>query len=378
MCGIVAYLGDGKEAPIKVLEGLKKLEYRGYDSWGIASLGSGDSIRVMKRVGKIGGVSQSSVSRVLGESSGIALGHTRWATHGGISERNCHPHLDCGGRIAVVHNGIIENYQELRKQLVKKEHTLLSQTDTEVIAHLIEESVKKGTSFRDAVRETTKRLRGRSAFVAASLDTGEVVAVRLGAPLIVGVLPEKKGFYVSSDVYAFLEDTNEVMYIDDGQMAVLSRGVKPLFLDVSDGSPVFKRIIPVDWKRGEASKSGYDHFLIKEIMEQKQTIAQAINQDDGKILGIAKKIRDAFGVFLVGSGTSGKVCDTASYLFSEIANEHVNSVIASEFCSYKHYLKRNTLMIAISQSGETADVLEAIDVAKAKGARVLSLLNVFG
>lgn len=378
MCGIVAYMGTGRDAPSKVLDGLKRLEYRGYDSWGIASLGKQERIRVVKRTGKIGGVSLSSVSKALGGGTGMALGHTRWATHGGISERNCHPHLDCTGRIAVVHNGIIENYQELRKKLSDGKHTLISQTNTEVIPHLIEEAMSKGRDFETAARETAKMLGGRSAFVAASLETGEVAAVRLGAPLIVGVLPSNGGFYVSSDVYAFLDDTNEVMYIDDGEMAVLKRGSMPEFLNVSRGRPVQKRLITVDWKRGEASKSGYDHFLIKEIMEQKETIAQAINQDDRKILGIARKIKGAFGVFLVGSGTSGKVCDAASYLFSEIAHKHINSVIASEFEGYKHYLKRNSLIIAISQSGETADVLEAIDVAKAKDAKVLSLLNVFG
>ena len=378
MCGIVAYLGAGKDAPSNVLEGLKKLEYRGYDSWGVASLGTGSGIRVLRRIGKIGGVDTSSAAKTLGEEGGIAIGHTRWATHGGISERNCHPHLDCRKKIAVVHNGIIENYQELRKELTGREHLFLSQTDTEIIPHFIEEGMAKGKDFATAVRETAKKLRGRSAFVAASSETGEIAAARMGAPLIVGVMPGMKSFYVSSDVYAFLDHTNKVMYIDDGQMAVIGRGSSPRFMRISDGGYVFKRLIEVDWKKGEASKKGYDHFLIKEIMEQKQTIGQAVNQDDRKILGIARKIRNAFGVFLVGSGTSGKVCDTASYLFSEIANEHINSVVASEFGSYKHYLKRNTLMIAISQSGETADVLEAIDVAKAKGAKVLSLLNVFG
>jgi glutamine---fructose-6-phosphate transaminase (isomerizing) len=379
MCGIVAYIGGSEGASSKVLDGLKKLEYRGYDSWGTASLGSGNRIKIVKKIGKIGGIDTFKVAKLLGKDSFIALGHTRWATHGGISELNCHPHLDCGRKIAVVHNGIIENYQELKRQLKAKKHSFISQTDSEIIPHLIEERMKGGDDFVTAVRNSAKRLKGRSSFVAADSATGEVAAARIGAPLIVGVMPKDGGFYVSSDINAFLDDTNKVMYIDDGQVALLKASKhSPDFFEISDGSSVYKRVIEVDWSRSEASKAGYDHFLLKEIMEQKRTIAQAANQDDRKIKEIARKIRDAFGVFLVGSGTSSKVCDTASYLFSEIAEKHINSVIASEFSSYKHYLKRNSLVIAISQSGETADVLEAIDVAKERKAKVLSLLNAFG
>ncbi len=381
MCGIVVYgRRGGSGAPALVLEGLKKLEYRGYDSWGIAALDRKGRISVMRRVGKIGGANAAAVSRRLGSGS-VAMGHTRWATHGGISERNAHPHLDCTGRIAVVHNGIIENYQELKSGLLARKHRFSSETDTEILAHYIEEGMSRGQSFQQATRSIAKRLSGRSAFVALDSKSGQVIAVRLGAPLIVGI--GKGGeLFVSSDINGFLEHTNKVMYIDDNQMALLSFGKRaarlPAFFNVSTGARVRKRIVAIDWKRSDEGKSGYDHFLIKEIMEQKHTIAQAINQDDATVRRAANRIRNAFGVFIVGAGTAGRACVAGEYLFSNIAKKHVNSAVASEFGHYKHYLTKRTLMIAVSQSGETVDLLDAIDVAKSKGSRILSLINVFG
>jgi glucosamine--fructose-6-phosphate aminotransferase (isomerizing) len=381
MCGIVTYFGRPGNAAEKVLDGLKKLEYRGYDSWGIAVLGctASEGITSLKRVGRIGGVNTGSILKEVGGECGVALGHTRWATHGGVSERNCHPHLDCSRGIAVVHNGIIENYDALRSKLPKG-HRFVSDTDTEIIPHMIEEMMNRGSDFRSAVRETAKMIKGRSAFVVANSKSGEVAAVGLGAPLIIGVEPKQRGFYVSSDLNAFLDETNKVMYIDDNQIAFFGpdrRGL-PVFSDVNSGNDVYKRIVEVDWKRGRVDKRGYDHFLIKEIMEQKHTIADAINQEDRKMLEIAGRVKKAFGVFLVGSGTSGRVCAAGSYLFSGIAGKHVNSVIASEFRNYEQYLTRRTLVIALSQSGETADVLDAVETARKRGARVFSLLNVFG
>jgi glucosamine--fructose-6-phosphate aminotransferase (isomerizing) len=382
MCGIVAYVGKrkGSAAPL-VLDGLKKLEYRGYDSWGIAALDDANSkVSLIRRVGKIGGVESKRVSRILGGGR-VAVGHTRWATHGGISVRNCHPQMDCSGGVAVVHNGIIENYQELKAELLARRHSFSSETDTEIIPHYIEELMRRGKSFEQAARETGRKLRGRSAFVALCAESGEVVAVRLGAPLIVGV-GRSGDFFISSDINGFLKHTNRVMYIDDNELASLHFGkgsvTAPRFMNVGSGERVRKRVIAIDWKRGEASKSGYDHFLIKEIMEQKNTIAQAINQEDAEIARTAKGIRNAFGVFLVGAGTAGRVCAAGEYLFSKIAKKHVNSAVASEFINYKHYLTSRTLMIAVSQSGETVDLLDAIDVAKGKGSRILSLVNVFG
>ena len=379
----MTYVGKrkGAAAPL-VLEGLKKLEYRGYDSWGIAAIdGAGSNARILRRVGRIGGIDSAKISKALGGGGSVAVGHTRWATHGGISVRNCHPQVDCSGSIVVVHNGIIENYQKLKTALLKKEHRFSSDTDTELISHYIEEALGRGRSFAQAAREIGMKLKGRSAFVALDTRHGQIAAVRLGAPLIIGI--GKAGdVYISSDINGFLEHTNKVEYIDDNEFALVSfgkrSGTRLEFFRVSSGKKIHKRLIAIDWNRGDAGKSGYDHFLIKEIMEQKSTIAQAINQDDKKIAKTAASIRKAFGVFLVGAGTAGRVCAAGSYLFSSIANKHVNAAVASEFTNYKHYLTRRSLMIAVSQSGETVDLLDAIDVAKSRGARVLSLINVFG
>ncbi len=381
MCGIIAYAGSKLAANV-VLEGLKKLEYRGYDSWGIVALtdkteNAERPFSVIKRVGKIGEISWDYVSEAINGENHIAAGHTRWSTHGGVTEQNAHPHLDCSGKIAVVHNGIVDNHQEIRAGLGS--HKFLSKTDTEVIPHLIEEIMSEdGLDFVAAIRKAANTLKGRSAFVAINSEKGQMVAARKGAPLILGMHENSnEEFFVASDVTAFLDYTNKVMYLDDNEMAVVDGG-QLAFFSLGTGKEVVKRIVEIHWHRGSTEKEGYDHFLIKEVMEQKHTIAAAINQDDAKILAVANEVKNAFGTFLVGCGTAGKTCVVGEYLFSKIARKHINSVVASEFANYKHYLTPKTLMIAVSQSGETADVLEAIEVAKSRNVRVVSLLNVFG
>ena len=364
MCGIIAYKGE-KNASEIVLEGLKNLEYRGYDSWGIAGF-SGSEIDLVKSVGKI------SEARSAGLPSGtVAIGHTRWSTHGTVTKANAHPHLDCKGRIAVVHNGIVENYQELKKLLGS--HKFSSDTDTEVIPHMIEEKMN-GMSFEKAVTEVSRQINGRSAFVAINSGTDEIIAVRKGTPLIVGT--GEKEFFIASDINAFLKHTRLVQYLDDNEMVVI--GTAARFLNLETGETLNKRVIEISWKPEEAKKDGYMHFLIKEIMEQKDTLWRAINQDESRITSVAADINAAYGTFLVGCGTAGKVCMAGEYLFSKVANKHVNAYVASEFPNYSNYLTPKSLIIAISQSGETGDVLDAIDSAKKKGSKVISLLNVFG
>ena len=364
MCGIIGY--KGKEAFPVLIESLKRLEYRGYDSYGFATVHSGE-LHIFKNTGKI---SESNMLEGLPGNTGIA--HTRWATHGNVNKTNAHPHIDCEKRIAVVHNGIIENYQELKNKLLKKGHVFNSETDTEIIPHLIEENIKYG--FEEAVKKTVSQLKGRYAIVALERDTGKMVAVRRGSPLIVGV--KDKEVFVASDIPAFLNYTNKVMYLDDNEMIVLDGENK--FYSLLTGEEVKKRLITIDWDAEQAEKGKYPHFMIKEIMEQKETIMRAINQDDKEIEKIANKINNAFGTFFTGCGTAGKVCFAGEYIFSRIANKHINYVVASEFPNYKHFLTDKTLLIAISQSGETADVLEAIETAKKRGVKVVSLVNVAG
>ncbi|MBI3036707.1 glutamine--fructose-6-phosphate transaminase (isomerizing) [Candidatus Woesearchaeota archaeon] len=376
MCGIVAYVGPKKASEI-LLKGIKTLEYRGYDSVGIATL-AGNIISVKKDIGKVD--EANATLNFLALEGNIGIAHTRWSTHGGVTKENAHPHLDCSGKIAVVHNGIVDNHQQIRAGLGS--HRFLSQTDTEVIPHLIEELMsKEGLDFVAAVRKAANTLNGRSAFVAISSETRQMAAARKGTPLIIGLHEtSNEEFFIASDVTAFLDYTNKVMYLDDNEMAVVDVKIdgKIAFSSLTSGNELKKRVVDIHWHVGSTEKEGYDHFLIKEVMEQKHTIAAAINQDDTKILAVANDIKSAFGTFFVGCGTAGKTCMVAEYLFSKIARKHINSVVASEFSNYKHYLTPKTLMIAVSQSGETADVLEAIDVAKSKSVRVVSLLNVFG
>lgn len=375
MCGIFAYSGPKNKAAEIVITGLKKLEYRGYDSWGIAyneKDGSGihDKLGLLRKVGKIG---EFNIGDSPLPTSTLAIGHSRWATHGGVTEQNAHPHLDENSKIAVVHNGIIENFREIKKMLLEKGHKFKSETDTEVIVHLIEEYNKK-FDFETAVKKTLQDLKGRFAILTIKAGEQKIVAARRGSPLIIGV--GKNEFFVASDIPAFLEHTRNVMYLDDNEMVIITD--KAHFFKIDGKTEIPKRLIEINWKAENAEKGDFKHFMIKEIMEQKDTIYRATNQDEGSIIKIADEIKKAFGTFLIGCGTAGKVCLAAEYAFAKIAKRHVNVVFGSEFPSHQDFLKEKSLVIAVSQSGETADTLEAIEVAKKKGSKVLSIVNVEG
>ncbi len=366
MCGIVGFIGKEQAAPL-IYDSLKKLEYRGYDSFGFATIDSA-GLHVEKGVGKI-----SDASRI--ELPGRAgIGHSRWATHGNVTKKNAHPHTDCTGKVAVVHNGIIENFGELRKELEGRGHIFKSQTDTEIIPHLIEEQLSEGLEFDKAVMKAVKRLEGRYAIVALCSEDHRLIGVRRGSPLIVGKGEDKS--FIASDIPAFLEHTNKVMYLDDNEMVIADGETR--FYNVDSGEEVFKRLIEIEWDAKQAEKGDHPHFLIKEIMEQKDTIIRAINQNEELIQQTAEAIKKARGTFFTGCGTAGKVCMTGEYIFSKVAGKHVNSIVSSEFPNYHHFLTDKTLMITVSQSGETADVMEAVEIAKEKGVKIISLVNVMG
>src|SRR3989344_3786473 len=370
MCGIFGYVGKRSDAGRIVVRGIKNLEYRGYDAWGIARMIDG-SIVINKSIGKIGAVNPESFSDVCS----LAIAHTRWATHGGVTVENAHPHLSADQTIAVVHNGIVENYQALRDELKKKGYAFRSETDTEVISHLLQEEMKSGGTFADAVRHACLRFDGRYAFVALNAGTHELIAARRGSPLIIGI--GKGETFVASDIPAFMEHTRTVNYLDDGEM-VVTNGEKTLFFDLKSGRGIKKRNVEITWDRQQAEKGEYEHFMLKEIMDQKESIRRAVNQDEEQIQTIAQAIRDAKGTFLSGCGTAGKVCMAAEYFFSVVAKHHVNYAPSSEFPLYHHFLVPESLLIVVSQSGETVDVLEAMETAKKKGAKVLSIVNVEG
>lgn len=367
MCGIIGYWNTRKESFKILFESLKKLEYRGYDSFGFATL-SNNQLFFKKQIGKV------SESECEASPGTIGIAHTRWATHGKVNKKNTHPHIDCLGKIAVVHNGIIENFQELKIEL-EKNHLFLSETDTEIIPHLIEEYLKKGMNLKQAIIKTGNLLKGRNAFVVLNSETREIVAFRNGSPLIIGIKKDN-GFseiFIASDIQAFLDKTKNVMYLDDNQIAIVKE--IPEFYDVKTGVQIQKRLIKIELDIESAEKGDYSHYMLKEIMEQKQTLTRVINQDSKELMHVAQKINNAKGIFFIGCGTAARVCHTAEYIFSRVANKHVNFVPASEFENYKHFLVPETLVIAISQSGETADVLDALKIAKKRGSKIISIVN---
>ena len=385
MCGIFAYHGHKQNAAEIIIEGLKCLEYRGYDSWGIAYK-TEDEIIVHKEVGKIGDYKFDKekfkpANKAIGEiedgdsisKKSIAIGHSRWATHGGVNQKNAHPHFTEDKDIVLVHNGICENYLELKKTLEKKGHKFTSKTDTEVIAHLIEEHLKTH-DFEQSVNLALKELEGRYAIVVIQKDTDKIIASRKGSPLIIGV-GTKGEYFIASDIPAFLPYTNKVIYLDDNQIVTIENN-SAKFFDTEKNEEIEKRIIEIDWKPEEAEKGNFPHFMIKEIMEQKDTLQRAINQDPKIIEALAKDIKSAYGSYFVGCGTAGKVGMVGQYLFAEISKKHINFSFGSEFASSKNFLTKKSLVICISQSGETADTLEAIEVAKEKDAKVVSIVNV--
>lgn len=369
MCGIIAVLGN-KNAPDCVLKGLKNLEYRGYDSWGVGSDGA-EALTIAKSIGKI---SEATLPADFPVSS-IAMGHTRWATHGGVTPENAHPHFDEKRQVAVVQNGIIENFVELRSELRGRGHVFSSDTDTEVLPHLIEEFLSQGLDLLDACKRTTERCEGRYSFAVMRHGEAKIVAVRRGSPLILGLGDHE--YFLASDTPAFLEYTRKINYIDDNEVVEITpEGAK--VYDFLTGNEIRKREVLLDLKPEDAGKGDHAHYMIKEIFEQKITIAKAIDQDPEEILKIAEMIKDAKGTFLIGCGTAHKVCVAGEYFFSSISKRHVNAVEASEFPLFYDFLKPDSLIIAISQSGETADVIEAIEAARHAGSKVLSIVNSAG
>jgi glucosamine--fructose-6-phosphate aminotransferase (isomerizing) len=369
MCGIIGYVGDGAAAPF-LLKALKNLEYRGYDSAGIATI-SGGKVCAEKDVGKLEQVCGK--HDLSGLPGNVGIGHVRWATHGDVTQANAHPHFDCKREIAVVHNGIVENYQDLRTAL-ECNHRFVSQTDTEVIPHLIEEHMDAGASLEEAVLKASRQLKGCYAFAAVSArEPDKIVATRRESPLVVG--SNKRKSFIASDALAFLEETNRVVFIEDGELVVLGKNVT--FLD-EDGHPIQKEFKEVSWTWDQATKQGYDYFMMKEILEEPQSIRRATMQDRKLLLEMAIGILRSKQVVITACGTSRFAALVGRYLFSRLAGKFCDVIMASEFQYFSDSVDRNTLVIAVSQSGETADVIQGVKRAKENGATVYSLVNTVG
>jgi len=378
MCGIVGYIGYREAAPV-LIDGIKRLEYRGYDSAGIAVIEK-DGLKYLKTPGKI-----AKLEEKLGKefSSGtIGISHTRWATHGEPNQKNAHPQFDCKGKIAVVHNGIIENYSYLKEKLREEGHRFASETDTEVIAHLIEKYMSN--NLESAVREALKQLEGAYGVAIISQDDpSKLIAARYGSPLVIGI--GEKEFFVASDVSALLPYTNQIVFLEDNEMVTVTQ--KLYHITTIDNVPVSKKIEEVSWNIDLIEKGGYSHFMLKEIHEQPETVRHAmlgrVNRETnevrlGGIIDEIETLQKAKRIIISACGTSWHAALVGEYMLEAFCRIPVEVEYASEFRYRNPVIDKDCVLIVISQSGETADTLAALREAKKSGARCLGICNVVG
>tara|TARA_B100000214_G_scaffold171670_1_gene123370 strand:+ start:2329 stop:4167 length:1839 start_codon:yes stop_codon:yes gene_type:complete len=381
MCGIVGYIGHRKAYDV-IIKGLKRLEYRGYDSTGVAIADKG-KISVFKQKGKVADLESFCIDK---ECNGnIGIGHTRWATHGIPSLENSHPHNSGDGKISLIHNGIIENYSSLKKALVRKRHVFKSDTDTEVLVHLIEEiKQKEKLDLYEAVRIALTEVVGAYAIIVMEENSNEFIAARKGSPLLIGV--GKNEYYIGSDATPIIEYTNEVVYLKDGEIAKINPE-KSLYIRTIKNKRITPYIQELKITLETIEKDGFPHFMLKEIFEQPKSILDTmrgrINPKDkeiilGGIYNYEKKIMNANRIIIVACGTSWHAGLIGEYLLEDIARIPVEVEYASEFRYRNPIITDNDIVLAISQSGETADTLAAIELAKEKGATVLGICNVAG
>jgi glutamine---fructose-6-phosphate transaminase (isomerizing) len=367
VCSIIGYKGNSYAAPLLV-ESLKKMEYRGYDSVGIATIENGN-ILVKKGVGKVAQVSKTlELQKMPGQ---IGIGHTRWATHGGITDINAHPHEGCSSEIAVVHNGIVENYKELKKDLLASGHSFKSETDSEVIAHLLEEFYSQLHDKVQAIVQVCNKLHGAYAFVAIFGD-GTICGSRYDEPLIIG-LPND-GYFISSDVLGFLQYTDKAIFLDNKDIAVIEG--ENLSLYDSNGKVVSRSITQVAWELGAADKGIYAHHTLKEIHEQKKSVLKGMIQNEEDLTRFCDILFNAKSIYVTGSGTSYHSALLAKHIFAKLAKMRIEPVISSEFQYVLDFIDKDSVILAISQSGETADVLNSVKHAKELGTKILSIVNI--
>ncbi len=372
MCGIFGYVGNKKNGAQIVLEGLKSLEYRGYDSWGVAVVPEGKSntkITVKKKAGKIGDATVGDLP-----VASLAFGHTRWATHGGVTDINAHPHLDCNGTIALIHNGIFENYEEIKNRLLKKGHRIISETDTEVAVHEIEEYCKT-MPFGEAVKKTFNEMAGLNAIIVLNNKDKKLIVARKGSPLVVGFGQGEN--FIASDVAALIPHTKYVHFLEDDEMAVISEQKVEIF-NAKSGKQIEPKKQKLTWSVAQAEIGKYPNFMLKEIYEQPGIIADIAANSVSQAETLSGIIKKSYGSYLLGCGSASYVALAGNYLFSKITKRHINFAIGSEFGYHLDFLTSKSLVIALSQSGETMDILESVKQAKARGAKIFALVNVLG
>lgn len=361
MCGIFGAFTNSQNAAEMTFAGLKDIEYRGYDSWGIAYLNN-SSLQIKKNIGFL-------PQKLNLPKSKLAISHTRWATHGGVTVQNSHPHTDCSKKISLVHNGITENFLELKSSL--KNHQFLSETDSEVIAHLIENQLKTEPDFTKAVALVFNKLKGLNAIVVT--NGREIVAEKVGSPLVVAKL--KDGYAIASDPNALLPYSNELLFLEDGNLVNLSTEFR--LWDVKNFQQLNPRFTKVSWQHSKSDLKQFKHFMIKEIFEQPNVIRQiSLNIENAR--KAAELIKKAYGAYFIACGTASYACLLGTYLFSKYSTRHVNFAVGSEFNYLEDFLTDKSLVVAVSQSGESIDVLEPVSSVKKKGVKIVSLVNVLG
>src|SRR6202012_4536015 len=385
MCGIVGYVGKKSVVPV-IVDGLRRLEYRGYDSAGIAVAGNGDGLQIRRAEGKLRNLEE--VIRLKPMEGTYGIGHTRWATHGRPTEENAHPHRDCTGKIVVVHNGIVENYLSLKKKLIEEGHKFSTETDTEVIAHLIEKTLAQSNGHKitleEAVRKTVKQLSGVFALgVLSENEPNKLIAARNGPPVVIGMGDGE--YFVASDVTALLSHTRNIYFLHDGDMAILTPdGVK---LTDFDGKPVKRDVQPVTWDPIMAEKGGFKHFMLKEIYEQPRAVRDTtlgrVSLDSGKVFleemeVTEEEFRNVQKINIAACGTSWHAALAGKFMIERLARIPVEVDYASEFRYRDPITSNKELTLLITQSGETADTIAAQRESKAKGSKTLAICNVVG
>lgn len=368
MCGIIGRV-DYRDISPNLIEGLRRLEYRGYDSAGIATLDDG-KIKVVKRAGTVDRLAEAFRSSPVRGMLGIA--HTRWATHGGVNDINAHPHVSCDGKVAVIHNGIIENFAELKSSLRKEGHDFVSETDTEVVAHLSEDFLRRGDDLMQTGLKLAKMLKGQYALVIMNSENPErLLGMRHNAPLMVGV--GRNYSVYASDVLGFIDETKRAVFLEDDTVSVAERN----HLEVRSlgGLPRDFKVVDLAEELGSPDKKNFEHFTLKEIHEQPASILRIMKQDPGKVTLFRKQLEEAKRIFFVAAGSSYHASMLGKIYLSEHMGLYSDVILASEYRSYERWFDEGTVLVAVSQSGETMDVLEAVRAGKEKGCSILGVVN---
>ncbi len=369
MCGIFGYSGN-KNTNDLVFNGLKRLEYRGYDSWGIAVLDK-NKIHQYKDIGL---VQQNPNLKKLPKSN-VGIGHTRWATHGGVTKTNAHPHISTTKDFTLVQNGMVENFDTLKKELIKEGCKFKSQTDTEVIVKMVERELKKGISLKKALMSAFKKLEGRNTVALLDAKSNKIYAIKNGSPLVLGVA--KDGIYLASDSLSFSPHTKKIIVLDDYDMVEVD-GKDYVIENIKDGRKKKPEVKTLKYQYEDIDKGKYPHFMLKEIVEQQKTILYATDYSEKELEPLVKQIKKSRKVYLLGAGTAGFAAGQIAYFLRTIAHVDAMEIKSYEFKSYLPVISSKDLIIAISQSGETADTIEPLEVLKEKGCKIASIVNMYG